>query len=150
MTMGRFFLIFSATALTLLAPQAAAAGEPAAASLNVVRSLSIASVRPIQLTSTVQRPLGIEARSLAGAPAIIRIAGDPGRVYRIRAPAILRSLNGEAVVDDLRIWSVNAGDVSSSRVARMDVHGHDMLQITGRLKSPASGRASLPISIDYE
>ena len=149
MTMRRF-LFCAATALVLLAPQLAVAGEPAVASLNVVRSLSIASVRPIQLTSAVQRPLGIDARGLAGAPAIIRIAGDPGRVYRIRAPAILRSPDGEAVVDDLRLWSVNAGDVSSSRVARMDVNGHDVLRITGRLKSAASGRASLPISIDYE
>lgn len=149
MTTMRFHLLaFAAVALTV--PQAAGA-EPVRTTLTVMRSLGIASVRPIQLTpETLDRPLGVSAEIRIDAPAVVRVAGDPGRVYRIRAPRTLLTSTGEIVLDDLRLLSASSGDVSSSRAARMDLDGRDLLQITGRLKSATTGRASLPISIDYE
>jgi len=141
---------WATAAIVLCVPQVAGA-ETVHTTLTVVRSLSIASVRPIQLMpETLDRPLGINASIPVDAPAVIQIAGDPGRVYRIRAPGMLVTSDGVTVVDDLRLWSAKSGDVSSSRAARMDVDGRDVLHVTGRLKSTTTGRASLPISIDYE
>jgi hypothetical protein len=144
-------LIFPAVAAVALAHPQAAGAEPAHTTLTVVRSLTIAAVRPIQLTpESLDRPLRVSAEILVDAPAIIQIAGDPGRVYRIRAPQALVTARGETVLDDLRLWSANTGEVSSSRAGRMDANGRDVLHVTGRLTSAATGRASLPISIAYE
>ncbi|MBD7941584.1 DUF4402 domain-containing protein [Brevundimonas guildfordensis] len=144
-------LAFPAVAAVVLSVPQGAVAEPVRSTLSVVRSLSIASVRPIQLAhGPLDRPLGVSAEMPIDAPAVIQIAGDPGRVYRIRAPQALVTARGETVLDDLRLWSANTGEVSSSRAGRMDANGRDVLYVTGRLTAAGTGRASLPISIAYE
>jgi hypothetical protein len=93
MTAMRFaFLV--ATVIALSVPQAAEA-ETVHTTLTVVRSLSIASIRPIQLTpETLDHRLGVSAEMSVDAPAVIRITGDPGRVYRIRTPRTLLTETG--------------------------------------------------------
>jgi len=132
----------------------ALAQEPARATLSVERSLSIVSVRPIQLSPEDRvATLSLRADIIPNAPAVIRVTGDPGRVYRIRVPRTLTSSEGVALVEDLRIWSENTGDISDTRTSRMDVEGRDLLRVSGRLQ-PATGAAepfaALPLSIDYE
>lgn len=145
-------LIFAMLLLALAVP--AVAQEPARATISIERSLSIVSVRPIQL-SPEQRvaTLSLSADIQPNAPAVIRVTGDPGRVYRIRVPRTLTSSEGVALVEDLQIWSANTGDVSVTRTSHMDLDGRDMLRISGRLR-PANGAsesvAALPLSIDYE
>ncbi len=145
-------LILAAPILALSVP--ALAQEPARATISIERSLSIVSVRPIQL-SPEQRvaTLSLSADIQPNAPAVIRVTGDPGRVYRIRVPRTLTSNEGVALVEDLQIWSENTGDVSVTRTSHMDLDGRDMLRVSGRLR-PANGGsetvAALPLSIDYE
>lgn len=142
------------TALLLACASPALAQEPARATLSVERSLSIASVRPIQLSPEDRfATLSMHADIQPNAPAVIRVTGDPGRVYRIRVPNTLSSFEGVALVEGLRIWSENTGDISTSRTSRMDFEGRDLLRVSGRLR-PAEGAAepfaALPLSIDYE
>jgi len=145
-------LISAMLLLALAVP--ALAQEPARATISIERSLSIVSVRPIQL-SPEQRvaTLSLSADIQPNAPAVIRVTGDPGRVYRIRVPRTLTSSEGVALVEDLQIWSENTGDVSVTRTSHMDLDGRDMLRVSGRLR-PANGAsesvAALPLSIDYE
>lgn len=145
-------LIFAMLLIALAFP--ALAQEPARATISIERSLSIVSVRPIQL-SPEQRvaTLSLSADIQPNAPAVIRVTGDPGRVYRIRVPRTLSSSEGVALVEDLQIWSENTGDVSVTRTSHMDLDGRDMLRVSGRLR-PANGAsesiAALPLSIDYE
>lgn len=132
----------------------ASAQEPARASLTVQRALSVVAVRPIQL-SPEQRDatLTLSADIRPDAPAVIHVTGDPGRVYRIRVPQTLTSPEGAALIENLRIWSDNTGDVSASRASRMDDQGRDLLRVTGFARSAAAvgeGVATLPFSIDYE
>ena len=98
--------------------------------------------------------LTVEGDIRPDAPALIRVSGDPGRLYRIRIPLTSDLASGAARINDLRILSVNAGDVSMSGVARMDHQGQDLLQISGSLRTSDNGRAetppALPLSIDYE
>lgn len=132
----------------------ALAQEPARATLSVERSLSIASVRPIQLSPEDRiATLSMRADIQPNAPAVIRVTGDPGRVYRIRVPSTLASVEGVALVEDLRIWSENTGDISDTRTSRMDFEGRDMLRVSGRLRRAggvATSFAALPLSIVYE
>jgi len=142
------------TALLLACATPALAQEPARATLSVERSLSIASVRPIQLSPEDRvATLSMRADIQPNAPAVIRVTGDPGRVYRIRVPSTVASTEGVALVQDLRIWSENTGDISDTRTSRMDMEGRDMLRVSGRVR-PAAGVAepfaALPLSIDYE
>lgn len=145
-------LISAMLLLALAVP--ALAQEPARATISIERSLSIVSVRPIQL-SPEQRvaTLSLSADIQPNAPAVIRVTGDPGRVYRIRVPRTLTSSEGVALVEDLQIWSENTGDVSVTRTSHMDLDGRDMLRVSCRLR-PANGAsesvAALPLSIDYE
>lgn len=135
-------------------PTAHAEVGSAAASLDVQRSLSIASARPIRLLDESSASLTVEGDIRPDAPALIRVSGDPGRLYRIRIPLTSDLASGAARISDLRILSVNAGDVSMSGVARMDHQGQDLLQISGSLRTSDNGRAetppALPLSIDYE
>lgn len=144
----------SLTALLLACAFPVLAQEPARATLSVERSLSIASVRPIQLSpNDPVATLSMRADIQPNAPAVISVTGDPGRVYRIRVPDTLTSVEGVALVEGLRIWSENTGDISSSRTSRMDFEGRDLLRVSGRLR-PAAGAtepiAALPLSVDYE
>lgn len=152
--MTRIIALALLTACAFAAPAAAQSSGGAASLAVVQRGLSMTSMRPMRLK--VEEPaagLHMESISLADAPALIQIGGDPGRFYRIRLPRLLDT--GEtAIVEDLTIWSTNAGDISDTRVARMDHQGRDMLRVTGRLKVASDGRsmpiAALPLSIDYE
>lgn len=146
-----------ALAVSALAAGAAAAqsSQTADSTLTVQRSLSVVAVRSIQITSPGRAAnLSLSAFADPDAPAEIRVTGDPGRVYRIRVPGALISSDGAAIVEDLKIWSLNAGDVSTTRVSHMDMEGRDLLRITGRLrlegKDPTLESAPLPLSIDYE
>lgn len=139
--------------LALAAPlDRARAEDTARAALTVQRSLSVVAVRPIQMSPERRdATLSLSADVQPDAAAVIRVSGDPGRVYRIRMPQALTARDGAALVEDLRIWSDNAGDVSESRASRMDDQGRDLLRISGQVRSLRSdGLASLPLSIDYE
>jgi len=142
------------TALLLACAFPALAQETARATLNVERSLSIASVRPIQLSpNDPVASLSMRADIRPDAPAVIRITGDPGRLYRIRVPRTLAASDGVVLVEDLKIWSENTGDISKSRTSRMDFQGRDLLHVSGRLRPPAGAAepiAALPLSIDYD
>jgi hypothetical protein len=146
--------ILSLAALLFACALPALAQEPARASLSVERSLSIASVRPIQLSpDDPVATLSMRADIRPDAPAVIRIAGDPGRLYRIRVPRTLASSEGVILVEDLQIWSENTGDISKSRTSRMDFEGRDLLHVSGRLRPPTGAGepiAALPLSIDYD
>lgn len=126
----------------------------ATSSLSVQRGLSIASARPIRLSDSGSASLTVEGDIRPDAPALIRVLGDPGRVYRIRVPRDPDQAEGAASVKKLQILSANAGDVSVSGLALMDHQGQDLLQISGNLRSSDNGRTAsptaLPLSIDYE
>ncbi|RYG19489.1 MAG: hypothetical protein EON96_02865 [Caulobacteraceae bacterium] len=143
------------TALISGTPVAAAAqSENGSASLTVRRGLSISTVSPMRLQPNEPGvSLSVTGSNPVDAPAMIQISGDPGRVYRIRLP------QGEAdqdvaVIEDLKIWSANSGDISETRVARLDLQGHDLLRVSGRLRIRLGDEgepiAALPLSIDYE
>jgi hypothetical protein len=155
--MSRSPVLVIAIAAVLFAGQAAAQSSSATAdsSLTVQRSLSVVAVRAIQITSPGKAAtLSLSAFVDPDAPAEVRVTGDPGRVYRIRVPGSLIASDGVAIVEDLKIWSLNAGDVSTTRVSHMDMEGRDLLRITGQLRlegrDPALEGAALPLSIDYE
>ena len=143
------------TALIAGTPAVAVAqSENGSASLTVQRGLSISTVSPMRLQPNEPGvALSVTGSNLVDAPAMVQISGDPGRVYRIRLP------QGEAdqdvaVIEDLRIWSANSGDISETRVARLDLQGHDLLRVSGRLRirldNEGEAVAALPLSIDYE
>ncbi|WP_395945796.1 hypothetical protein [Brevundimonas sp.] len=148
-------LIFGIVLASLGLAGAPVSAQTADASLTVQRSLSVVTVRPILLASPGRgTTLSLRALVDRDAPAEIQVTGDPGRVYRIRVPRTLVSSDGRALVEDLRIWSVNAGDVSTTRVSHMDLQGRDLLRVTGQLRLEGSEAVleavSLPLSIDYE
>ena len=130
------------------------AQDSARAMLSVERSLSVVGIRAIHLSPEARfATLSLRADIQPDAPAVIRVTGDPGRVYRIRVPRTLTSSDGVALVENLRIWSDNSGDVSLTRTSRMDFEGRDMLRVTGHLSSAHGSSetiAALPLSIDYE
>jgi hypothetical protein len=150
--MMRLFNLAWITMLVLAFP--VEAQETARATISIERSLSIVSVRPIQLSPEDRvATLSLSAQLRPNAPAVIRVTGDPGRIYRIRVPRILTSSEGVALVEDLKIWSENTGDVSATRTSHMDMDGRDLLRVSGRLRpsgSAADTVAALPLSIDYE
>lgn len=122
--------------------------------LTVRRGLSIATVSPMRLQPNEPGlGLSVAGANLVDAPAMIQISGDPGRVYRIRLPQD-ETDRDVAVIEDLKIWSATSGDISETRVARLDLQGHDMLRVSGRLRvrldEEGDPIAALPLSIDYE
>lgn len=151
------------TPLRLLILAALIAGAPAvavaqaengSASLTVQRGLSISTVSPMRLQPNEPGvALSVTGSNLVDAPAMIQISGDPGRVYRIRLPQD-EADQGVAVIEDLKIWSATSGDISETRVARLDLQGHDLLRVSGRLRIRLDDEgepvAALPLSIDYE
>lgn len=151
--MMRYSLIIALLVTGLSSPVLAQSAS-GAASLTVSRGLSVATVRPMRLQlSPGDAALSVTGVTLADAPAMIQISGDPGRVYRIRLAPVGEGATA-AVIDDLRIWSANAGDISVARVSHMDLQGRDLLRVSGRLRvseNPAADAvATLPLSIDYE
>lgn len=147
-------IAFSSLCIAGLFAGSASAQDSARASLSVQRALSVVAVRPIQLSPQQREAtLTLSADIRPDAPAVIRVTGDPGRVYRIRVPENLTSPEGAALIENLRIWSDNSGDVSASRASRMDDQGRDLLRVTGFARSApgaTDGVATLPLSIDYE
>ncbi|ATQ43879.1 hypothetical protein [Caulobacter mirabilis] len=141
---------------TLASPHEIAPSAQAEAALEVVRGLNVVSMRPMRLSPHPPRARdGVQGGALADAPAIIRISGDPGRLYRIRMPRILLADDSLAVIEELRVWSLGSGDITQSRVAQVGPGGRDVLRVSGRLRllRPEAARAmfaTLPISIDYE
>ena len=124
------------------------------ASLTIQRGLSMSTVRPMRLEmSSGQVGITITASNLVDAPAMIQITGDPGRVYRIRLPEAGAG-DSVALIENLKIWSANDGDISETRVARLGVDGRDLLRVSGqfhmRVGQNAEPIAALPLSIDYE
>lgn len=133
---------------------AAAQTERPTATLTVQRSLSISTVSPMRLQpETPEAGLSVTGSNLIDAPAMIRISGDPGRVYRIRLPQADADQGG-SVIEELKIWSATSGDISETRVARLDLQGRDLLRVSGRLRvrldEEGEPVAALPLSIDYE
>ena len=143
-----------AVALISLPGLACAQSTTGGATLSVQRGLSISTVSPMRIQSTEREAgLSVTGSELVDAPAMIQITGDPGRVYRIRLPQT-SGADGLAVIEDLEIWSANAGDISEVRVARLDMSGQDLLRVSGRLRLQLGGDGepitALPLSIDYE
>lgn len=133
---------------------ASAQSENGTASLTVRRGLSIATVSPMRLQPNEPGvALSVSGTNLVDAPAMIQISGDPGRVYRIRLPQY-QSDEGVSVIEELKIWSATSGDISETRVARLDLQGQDLLRVSGRLRVQLDEEgepvAALPLSIDYE
>lgn len=125
----------------------------AAGSITVERSLTISSVQPMSFASTTTRAdSAVVAQSTE---AVIRVTGDPGRVYRVTLPESVVAQPGDATVDALRVVSDNSGDITSTLTARMDASGLDRLHISGRL-SQSNGitltnvTAAVPVGVDYE
>lgn len=133
---------------------AVAQSQNGSGTLTVQRGLSIATVSPMRLQpNETNVALSVSGTNLVDAPAMIQISGDPRRIYRIRLPQD----DGDqdvAVIEDLKIWSATSGDISETRVARLDLQGHDLLRVSGRLRVRLDGAtepmAALPLSIDYE
>lgn len=134
---------------------AAAQSSDGNVALTIQRGLSMSVVRPMQLEATsASAGLSVTASNLSDAPAMIRIAGDPGRMYRVRLPEAQENGQSVALIENLRIWSINAGDISTTRSGRLDADGRDLLRVSGQFRMRAGAEAepiaALPLSIDYE
>ncbi len=140
----------------VMSARAQTPSPPATASIGVQNSLNVATIRPMRFqTRDGRTSLSVTASGLADAPAMIQISGDPGRIYRIRVPRIVTATGDTALIEDLRVLSQNSGDISETRVGRLDGEGQDLLRITGQLRILRSSDgtdtvAALPLSIDYE
>ena len=88
----------------------------------------------------------------ANAPAVIRVSGDPGRVYRINLPRTIQDPQTNTTISGFSVWSENSGDITETLSARMDEHGSDTLQVTGFRSSVAFSdvTAAVPIAVNYE
>ncbi len=150
------FLILAAC-LSLAANWAMAQPQDTAqranASLTIERSLSVAAERPMTFNPVSSR-IGMGIMTQSGA-AIIRITGDPGRVYRVTLPTRFVAGPGDLTVDTLTVISDNSGDITRTLTARTDSAGVDRLQITGLLSQNISTSltnvsAAVPIGVYYE
>jgi hypothetical protein len=150
------FLILAA-GLSLAAHSALAQSQDtaqrASASLTIERSLSVATVRPMSFNPVSSRTGGVVMTP--SGPAVIRITGDPGRVYRVTLPTRVVAGPGDLTVDTLTVISDNSGDITRNLTARMDSAGFDRLQITGLLSQQTgiavtNVSAAVPIGVDYE
>lgn len=155
--------------LVSLALLAAAGGSASAqvradasGSITIERGLNISTVSPMELRAarsvsggTTTGGGGANVTSAGGgdSPAIIAVTGDPGRLYRVRMPQFIDA-GGQGTIETLIIRSRNAGDISKSRVGRMDASGQDVLTVTGRLHTKRDEEVSVtttvPLSVDYE
>lgn len=138
------------TVLAMAGAMAAVQEPTGAASLEVHESFNVGAIQTLRLRAPTQsNTVGMIVITHADEPALIQISGDAGRLYRIQV-----SENGaDAAGDDLRIWSTNSGDISTSHLSATDARGRDLLRISGSLASPAGSvndRRTLAVSIQYD
>lgn len=146
-------------ALILTFVLAAVAGETTAQSrtatgtIIVERALTISTVRSLSFGPS----RGNEAIPISTAPtqAVIQVTGDPGRIYRVRLPAVISTSTPGATIEGFTIRSDNSGDISQTLTAQMDGTGKDRLHIGGSLRRPSTLTLSevttaIPLSVDYE
>ena len=149
-------LILAASLCAVAAPAFAQTAESpprASGSLTIERSLTIAAVQPMSFNPVSTRK-GVVVTTQSGT-AIIRVNGDPGRVYRVTLPAAIVARPGDLAVDVFTVISDNSGDITRNLTARMNSEGSDRLRITGLLRQPAdiglaNVNAAVPIGVDYE
>ena len=145
--------LFLTLAIAVAATPALAQERPSTASasgtMSVVQRGLSAAAAPAGRFDRPQAAGGLKvdrSRIIDGA-AVFRVGGDADRVYRIR-------LADGAASREVAIWSYNVGDVTHSRLARLDFSGYDTLRIssdTPLIFVDAAGRpTALPLSIDYE
>jgi|SRR5215217_1637121 len=129
--------------LALLAIVTPAVAQNAAASgtLELRRSLTVSTARPMAPSSDPDAALSPTMEE-----GVYQITGDPDRVYRVRT----ETATGEAA-DVSAIESRNAGDISDGGLARLDAEGRDFIRIVPR-SDAAGGTPSTPLTllIDYE
>jgi len=123
------------------------------ASLTVERSLTIAAVQPMSF-NRVSIGTSVTVTTQSGT-AVMRVSGDPGRVYRVTLPAAIVARPGDMAVDLFTVISDNSGDITQNLTARMNSEGSDRLEITGLLRKPvgialSNVSAAVPIGVDYE
>lgn len=140
-------------AFVMLAGAAEAQSRTGGASLTIERPLTVSTVRPLTFGPS-QVDGTIQAKRVS-TQAIIRVTGDPGRIYRIRLPSSVTAPSAGAVIEGFTIWSDNSGDISEVLTARMDDTGRDRLHIGGQLRNSGSLTLSevttaVPLSVDYE
>lgn len=133
--------------------QTAESPPKANASLTIERSLTIAAVQPMSFNPVSTGP-GVTVTTQSGT-AVIRVSGDPGRVYRVTLPAAIVARPGDMAVDLFTVISDNSGDITRNLTARMNAEGSDRLEITGLLRQPggiarSNVSAAVPIGVDYE
>jgi hypothetical protein len=140
-------LLLPLLVLFTLASPAVAQQAPATGSMTVVpRGLSAVTVpnSPRDRLETAGG-LTIERSFSDDGAALIRVGGDADRVYRIRLPEGAR---------EVAIWSFNVGDVTHTRLARLDFTGHDTLRVSSDepliFVDEAGRPTAMPLSIDYE
>lgn len=132
-------------------PAAAQSRAEASAGLQIQRGLNISAASPMQFQA------GSSARGAAtpgDTPAVIVVSGDPGRLYRLRLPQFVSAPGGGALIEMLEVRSRSSGDISKSRVGRIDGSGSDILTIRGRLMGRMASEAkvtlAIPMSLDYD
>ena len=148
--------VFAAAVVAMAPPaqgQEAGPRPVASGSLTIERPLTVASVQPMSFNPVSSRT-GATATARAS-EAVIRVTGDPGRVYRVTLPESIVAQPGDLTVDRFTIVSDNSGDITASLTARMDSMGRDRLHITGRLRDAAGltlsdVTAAVPVGVDYE
>lgn len=122
--------------------------DRAEASIDIHRGLNVNAIRPLRMQLRPEgATLGLSTIELADGPALVEVTGDANRVYSVQI------LNGDEGAASFEIWSVNAGDISRSRIAVMDADGHDLLRLTGdpaALRRVLGGTTSFPLTIQYE
>lgn len=124
-------------------------GGAAVAAIEIQDSVNVGAVQTLRLRESEGiAALGMTVITEADEPALIQISGDAGRLYRIQVAE-----NGVASgADDLRIWSANTGDISSSLTSTTDASGRDLLRIDGKLAASSTPalRRTLAVKIHYE
>lgn len=161
--MIRLGLLLPLAAVAIVAgPASAQVRTDASGSITIERGLNISTVSPMELraarslvggTTTGGGAASVTSAASGDSPAVIAVTGDPGRLYRVRMPQFIDA-GGQGTIETLIIRSKNAGDISKSRVGRMDASGQDFLTVTGRLHTKRDEEVSVtttvPLSVDYE
>lgn len=124
------------------------------ATLTIERAMTVSSVQPMTFGRSAEAS-SLELGPSSSRDAVIRVTGDPGRVYRVTLPRIILAQPGDVPVTTLSIYSDNAGDITQTLTARTDSNGVDRLHVRGRLEA-ASGMSfsdvtsAVPVGVDYE
>lgn len=125
----------------------------ATATMTIERALTVSGVQAMTFKDT-----GGQVDAMAGGEvteAIIEVTGDPGRVYRVRLPAMVAADQAGSTIDSFTLRSDNSGDISETLTARMDAEGFDRLHVGGQLRRTpglviTEVSTAIPLSIDYE